>query len=806
MVPVSIRLKSQIKTPKGLQIIKKAEIALINERVKSINNTLNMLGLEFHTCMRRLKDKIKAEDFQECISFIEKSKEARHLKTMTRQKEKLNILINKKQDGKKSVKRGGHSNNRHSGSIMHSGRYMYSGSNTIGCPNQVLGLNIDNESQESQESKEQERDRKKWVINISSKPLSQDQEKLLAHGPNFAVVPKDPPIAQYVVAVENVCSKLEEGKAEEFRVQVKSAIRKIKHPRPNLTRGERKAIAELKRDESRMILTTDKGVALVVLNTEDYIKKAEDLLSQKTYRVLTADPTMRLKTKMINLLKTIKSKGGISEELYKRLYPTGAGSPKFYGLPKIHKPGMPLRPIVSSIGGATYQTSKEVARILKPLVGKSEHHVKNTQDFIESIKGIQLGEDQCMVSFDVKALFTSVPTTKACNIIKQRLEEDPELSQRTSLSIGNIISLLEFCITSTYFSFQGKFYEQVEGAAMGSPLSPIVVNIYMENFEVEAITSAPNPPQFWKRYVDDTFTILQSSTKDEFLERLNSIDQQIQFTAEEQREDGAMPFLDILVTPRRDGSLSTSVYRKPTHTDLYLQWGSHHPLSSKYSVIGTLQHRAHTISSNTHLLQKEEHLHQALKKCQYPTWALNKIKHRMKNPGTRRTNNNNNSITQKSFIVVPYYAGLSENIQNIGRKFGVQVHCKGGTTIKNLLMAPKDKDPMLKQSGVIYRYHCDRVDCDEEYIGESSRTFGERFKEHLKPPSPIYDHSNISGHNVSINNFKIVGREDLNQMRAIKEAIYIRVNDPSLNRNVGKYHLPHVRDEVLANISELKLK
>ena len=170
------------------------------------------------------------------------------------------------------------------------------------------------------------------------------------------------------------------------------------------------------------------------------------------------------------------------------------------------------------------------------------------------------------------------------------------------------------------------------------------------------------------------------------------------------------------------------------------------------------------------------------------TWALNKIKHRMKNPGTRRTNNSNNSITQKSFIVVPYYAGLSENIQNIGRKFGVQVHCKGGTTIKNLLMVPKDKDPMLKQSGVIYRYHCDRVDCDEEYIGESSRTFGERFKEYLKPPSLIYDHSNISGHNVSINNFKIVGRKDLNQMRAIKEAIYIRVNDPSLNRNVGKYH------------------
>ena len=169
------------------------------------------------------------------------------------------------------------------------------------------------------------------MINISSKPLSQNQEKLLAHGPNFAVVPKDPPITQYVVAVENACSKLEEGKAEEFRVQVKSAIQKIKHPRPNLTTGERRAISELKRDESRMILTADKGVALVVLNTEDYIKKAEDLLNQNTYRVLTADPTMRLKTKMINLLKTIKSKGGTLKNYTRSSTPQGLGHPNSMG-------------------------------------------------------------------------------------------------------------------------------------------------------------------------------------------------------------------------------------------------------------------------------------------------------------------------------------------------------------------------------------------------------------------------------------------------------------------------------------------
>ena len=325
VIPVSIKLKSQVKTPKGLQIIRKAEIALINERVRAINNTINMLSLEFDTCMGRLKEKIKEGDFLKCINFIEKSKEARHLKTMSRQKDKLKILINKKQ-GEKSYERGGHSNNRQSGMYMHSGRYMYSSNDNNDHPNQVLGSNL-----ETSKDLDKEKKKEKWVINISNKPLTPDQEKLLAHGPNYAIVPKEPPITQYGAAVENTCTKLEEGKVEEFRVQVKSAIQKIKPPRSNLTRGERRAISELKKDESRMILTADKGVALVVHNTEDYIKKAEDLLNKNTYRVLTSDPTMRLKNKMINLLKFISQRETSQKICTEGSTPQGLGHPNSMG-------------------------------------------------------------------------------------------------------------------------------------------------------------------------------------------------------------------------------------------------------------------------------------------------------------------------------------------------------------------------------------------------------------------------------------------------------------------------------------------
>ena len=394
---------------------------------------------------------------------------------------------------------------------------------------------------------------------------------------------------------------------------------------------------------------------------------------------------------------------------------------------------MPLRPMVSSIGAASYETAKELARILKPLMGNSPYQVQNSRDFIQQIQDIKLQEDQCIMSYDVKALFTSVPIQPAIDVIKKMLEEDGELQKRINMSVQHIISLQEFCLRSTYFTFHDRLYEQQEGAAMGSPISPIVAYLFMEDFEKNAIQSSPHCPCFWRRFVDDTFTIIYTAHKESFLEHLNSIDDHIQFTNEDSRPDGSMPFLDILIIPNQDGSLSTTVYRKPTHTDFYLLWDSHHTVSAKYSVVRTLYHRAETICSSPLLLQQEEkHLQKALHRCKYPAWALNRVKIKQRSSAKKRCNttqtghNNPNQLKP----CIPYYRGLSESLKKICSRHGVQVYFKGGNIIKNVLMAPKDKDPLMKKSGVIYRYRCNRVDCDEEYIGEPSRVFGERFKEH----------------------------------------------------------------------------
>ena len=163
----------------------------------------------------------------------------------------------------------------------------------------------------------------------------------------------------------------------------------------------------------------------------------------------------------------------------------------------------------------------------------------------------------------------------------------------------------------------------------------------------------------------------------------------------------------------------------------------------------------------------------------------------------------NPEVQSKGHIVIPYTQGLCESIKKICGRYGIQTHFKGGRTIKNLLVSPKDKDPMVNQSGAIYRYQCGDLGCDDEYIGETSRTFGERYKEHLRA---IHHHSIQTGHTTNHNNFQIIGREEHNLARNIKESIYIRVNNPSLNNNIGKFNLSHIWDRVLLNTKGLTLK
>ena len=146
------------------------------------------------------------------------------------------------------------------------------------------------------------------------------------------------------------------------------------------------------------------------------------------------------------ILKRVKNQTSLDSVTYKSMYPTGC-VPQFYGLPQIQKPDTPLRPIVSSCGSLTYGVAKELIKILKPLVGKSPHHMNSTHDFVEQVKQFTLAPGECLSSYDVSALFTSVPVDPALGVIKDLLEKDPTFKDRTVLPVEDII-----------LSFQDQFY------------------------------------------------------------------------------------------------------------------------------------------------------------------------------------------------------------------------------------------------------------------------------------------------------------------------------------------------------------
>ena len=283
---------------------------------------------------------------------------------------------------------------------------------------------------------------------------------------------------------------------------------------------------------------------------------------------------------------------------------------------------------------------------------------------------------------------------------------------------------------------------------MGSPISPLLANIFMEEFEVKALQSLPNPPSMWLRFVDDTFVINRAEHSQDLLQHINNQDPHIQFTVEP-TQNGSIPFLDTLVTIQPDNTLSTSVYRKPTHTDQYLHWDSNHHITAKQSVYNTLAHRAKTVSSTQDLLDKElSHIKTALHHCQFPAWALNQWEHKFKQPSQDTTTNNSNTNNSTSnnnqdsnnnymtTIVVPYIPNTADRFKKLCKRRGIQVHFKGTNALRTTLGNPKDKDPKTKQTGVIYQYQCPHIHCSSSYTGESGRSLGERVKEHLKSPLP----------------------------------------------------------------------
>ena len=275
----------------------------------------------------------------------------------------------------------------------------------------------------------------------------------------------------------------------------------------------------------------------------------------------------------------------------------------------------------------------------------------------------------------------------------------------------------------------------------------------------------------WLRYVDDVLTIVKKGTRDFLLNYLNSIDPNIKFTIEPLNEQGTIPFLDTFPRPSSNKGI-TSVYRKPTHTDRYLDFNSNHSKSAKHAVVRALTNRAKNVCSSPELLAKEmDHLDKVLKYNNNPKWMIDQ---HGRNSSERRLIDPETGKEVKKLVFISDFPGLSESFQQLFKYTPVQVCFKGQNTIKSMLMHPKDKVDQSLKKDIVYQWSCTKSNYKSSYIGETSRSLCEWVKEHSKEGSnsAIYQHCSAKGHPPpNIDQFKVIDQEKSQIAHEAKEAI-----------------------------------
>jgi hypothetical protein len=626
---------------------------------------------------------------------------------------------------------------------------------------------------------------RRWINNLSSRQLSADEEAVLGKGLNYSTVHRKSDTVNLIASIEPTVSqlKIDQDQKNVIRQEMANAVQNA--PKcDNLTSTEKEALRKLKEDNSIVITQADKGNATVVMDKVDYEKKIEDhLLDNNTYREVQRDPTKTLQNKVNSELKALKDFSLLSDKTYSVLRSRTASIPLFYALVKIHKENNPIRPIVSFNSSPTYELAKHLSKVLTPITNKSQHKLKNTIDAKNFLSHQVIPHDYSLVSFDVKSLFTSIPQDLAMDCVKDALENDDELTDRTALNTSEVCSLTQLCLQSTTFKWNNRYFKQIKGTPMGSPISVVLAELTMQNFETTALRRPPCNILFWKRYVDDIITAVPTDKIETLLAYLNALNNHIQFTVEKE-ENSSIPFLDLFITRNDDGHLQFSVHRKPTHTGKYLNYNSYNPSNHKASVASTLFTRAKQICEGEKKREEEKIIIDELKMNDYPMKLIKQCYKR-----ANRTSNQQPAAKNNTFISAPYIKGASERIGRILKRHDIQLAHKPSQKIKNQLSHVKDRRTTGEKSAAVYKIPC--TDCDSCYIGETGREVNVRVAEHRKNVdqcaqlSLVYQHVRDFQHSMAWDEVTVIGDHTNTYSRKFLEACHSMNNPRHLNRSVN---------------------
>jgi len=638
-------------------------------------------------------------------------------------------------------------------------------------------------------------DKSKWIINESNVKIPERIINILSLGDKFAL-PLD--VKNYhdrrdttinvIKNFETSCYKFPEnsGILDKLRAIMVSLINKQLYSSKHLNYFDSRMLKEfykcrkfLRDNEELLVTRADKGQVTVIMNKQTYINKMNKTLDDdSTYRIIKKDPLKMITNKTNNMLKIWLNNKIIDEYTYKSLQCTNGNLPRCYGLPKIHKKGTPLRIVISSIGSPLYNIAKYLHEILSSSVKKPASNIKDSWSFVTKINKTSIDSSEVLMSLDVTSLFTNIPKDLVMQGIKDRWND---IKNTTKMSLTLFLEAIDLVLSSAYFKFDGRYYEQIFGSPMGSPLSPILADLIMDDLEINCLTKLDFKLHNYYRYVDDIFLIIPRNKVDSILKIFNEYHPRLKFT-HELENNNTLSFLNTSVIRGSDGKLLTNWYRKPTYSGRYINFFSCHPEQYKYNTITTLVDQAILLSDETFHDSNLEIVKNILLNNCYPIDLINrKIQERIytikKNNITKKSQKDV-TVDRRNLLLIPYIKDISNGIKRaVGN--GIDIIYTIPKKLNHIIKKGKDKLNTKSNTEIVYKIGC--KDCDKVYIGQTKRHLETRIKEHknnIKNPSGNY--SVVTNHRLSEeHDFKwdepiILHKERNRRKREIAEMFFIK--------------------------------
>jgi len=487
-----------------------------------------------------------------------------------------------------------------------------------------------------------------------------------------------------------------------------------------------------------------------------------------------------------------KNRNYISATKYRSLLLSDGVLPRAYGLPKIHKDNCPLRVIVSSINSPLHSFALFLHQVIFSNIPKAHSHITNSYDLVDKLKSLHVCDHYHLASLDVVSLFTNVPTELAIGSIGKRWHF---IENKISIPYGEFLIGVRLVVNSTFFQFNNKIYQQIFGTPMGSPLSPILADLVLQDLEEKAITRLPIPLPLYFRYVDDIVLAAPPSFFPTILTTFNSFHKRLQFTIEKSINN-RINFLDISIC-LTSGNFIIDWYRKPTFSGRFLNFFSQHPVCQKRGVIYGLVDRIFRLSHPQFHDKNLALIINILLNNDYPLdFIFMTIRNRIKNlilhkdssqpsPLTSLPTSSSTSQPSPFFFTVPYIKDFTEKLLPIFKKANASVAYVGCNKLNKIIKTQKDPLPFENHSNVVYKINC--RDCDASYVGQTGRRLITRIKEHrsninrVSSSHSVITEHHLTGHDFTWNNVQILDEEPSYIKRHISEMLHIKQQKNGIN-------------------------